>query len=680
MQPGSEVVTTRRGPVEYVRLGPAFPVVVGVHGSPGGYDQIPALFPGFPSPAFGFLSWSRPGYLRTPLAIGPSFEQQADLLIALLDALGIGRVALFAFSGGGPTAVHFAARYPQRTWALILESAVTQPRPWGRSRFLRTRAGNWLLNVAADVRPHEVFGALLRTETGLDAEMARDVIARALHDPARAAMLHGWLRSASPAGSRRHGLANDAARIAALGALPLETVSAPTLILHGRGDADVPVQDAERAARLIRGAELVRVPDCLHLLPLADNGPRARGHARSLPAPPRASLQRSRVRMNRSGWLPVGLVSVAMLYAVLVPTLLRRTPDRLRSEIGGMIEPARHLARTRQANLAFDVSAYRAYVISHDARLLERAREARARAEGLGAQLSALARKVDPETAQAVAAFDQKIREWHGVAARRADIDLQVYRDRLSSLQDQFEATQKAADHLDELLARKADERARAAGSLILYQDLGNVALSLLAVAAVVTVSRLARREQRARAGAEAAVRSRDQVVSIVSHDLRNPLSNVGMAASLVREYLPAGDEGVAARRQLDIIKRNCDRMNRMIQDLLDVARIESGRLAVERAPVAVEPLMDEVAAMLRPGVERRGQRLDRRVAAGLPAVSADRDRLLQVFSNLIDNAVKFTPAGGTITVTAEADPRGVRFGVSDTGSGLAPELVHPPV
>ena len=79
---------------------------------------------------------------------------------------------------------------------------------------------------------------------------------------------------------------------------------------------------------------------------------------------------------NRSSWLPVALVSVAMLYAALVPTLLRRRPDQLRSEIVGIIEPARRLARTRQASLAVEVSAYRAYVISHDARLLERVRAA----------------------------------------------------------------------------------------------------------------------------------------------------------------------------------------------------------------------------------------------------------------------------------------------------------------
>jgi signal transduction histidine kinase len=378
-----------------------------------------------------------------------------------------------------------------------------------------------------------------------------------------------------------------------------------------------------------------------------------------------------------SGWVPFALVSAAMLYAGLVPTLLRRRPDRLRYEIQQVIEPARRLARTRQASHAIDVSAYRAYVISHDTRLLDRSREARARTEASGAELLALARQVDLETTQAAAVFDQTIRESHAVTARRAEVDLQAYRANLPSLQDRFQATQDAAERLDALLARKMDERVREAQRLILYQDLGNVALSLLGGAAVLAVTRLVRREQRARAAAEAAVRSRDQVVSIVSHDLRNPLSNVSVATSFLLDMggFP-GQEWATARPHLEMIKRGCDRMNRMILDLLDVARIESGRLAIERTPVAVESLMDEVATTLRPAVERRGQRLDRRVASGLPAVSVDRDRVLQVFSNLVDNAVKFTAAGGTITVTADGDHRAVHFCVSDTGSGIPPEHV----
>ncbi len=649
-----------------------------MHGSPGGYDQIPALFPGFPSPAFGFLSWSRPGYLRTPLAIGPSFEQQADLLAALLDALGIGGVALFAFSGGGPTAVHFAARHPQRTWALILESAVTRRRPWVRSRFLGSRIGNRLLNLAADVRPCEVFGALLRTESGLDAERARDAIARALHDPTRAAVLRGWLRSASPAVRRRDGLANDAARIEALGDLPLEAVSAPTLILHGRGDADVPVEDAERAARLVRGAELVRVPDGLHLLPLADNASELaatreaflRRHARTSPVESphdggEAQLAARGPRCRRDALRGVGSHPAA--------SRARPAPFRDRGDHRAGPPPGEDEAGEPRAR-RLGVSGVRD--LARRAAPGPRAGGPRPDRRAGRATLGAGSQGRSGDGPGGGRLRPEDSRTAHRRATPRAEVDLQVYRPSLSSLQDRFEATQEAAEDLDELLARKAEERAREAGRLILYQDLGNVALSLLAGAAVLAVIRLARREQRARARAEAAVRSRDQVVSIVSHDLRNPLANVSIAASLLLESRPAGEEWVTARKHLEIIKRNCDRMNRMIQDLLDVARIESGRLAVEMAPVAVESLMDEVATMLRPDVERRGRRLDRRVTSGLPPISADRDRLLQVFSNLVDNAVKFTATGGTITLTAEGDQRAVSFCVSDTGSGIPPEQV----
>jgi signal transduction histidine kinase len=379
---------------------------------------------------------------------------------------------------------------------------------------------------------------------------------------------------------------------------------------------------------------------------------------------------------DRSGWLPVVLVAVAMLYAALVPTLLRREPDRLRSEIEGVIEPARRLARTRQASLAVEVSAYRAYVISQDPNLLDRVRVARLRSADLGVHLSALAGRVDPETAEAAAALDRRIREWHNTAEPRAEVDMRAYRPSLPVLQARFEATQDAAEALEAVLVRKTEERARTAGRLILYHDLGNVALSILAVAAVLAVTRLARREQRARARAESAVRSRDQVVSIVSHDLRSPLATVSMAATYLLDMPPTEEGRAKARHFLEMIKRGTVRMDRMIDDLLDVARIEAGGLAIERAKVTVESLMEEVATMLRPDVEKRGQRLDCRLAAGLPAVCADRGRLLQVFSNLVGNAVKFTAEGGTITVAAEAEQRAVRFSVSDTGSGIAPENI----
>jgi len=148
------------------------------------------------------------------------------------------------------------------------------------------------------------------------------------------------------------------------------------------------------------------------------------------------------------------------------------------------------------------------------------------------------------------------------------------------------------------------------------------------------------------------------------------------MAAAYLLDSLPADAVRTSDRRSLEMIKRAAESMARMIQDLLDIARIESGRFAVERAAVPLPPFMDDAATMLRPLAEKQRQRLDVTVADGVDSVCADRDRLLQILSNLVGNAVKFTPPGGTITMAAEAEDGAVRFRVSDTGTGIRPEHI----
>src|SRR6185436_9017222 len=172
---------------------------------------------------------------------------------------------------------------------------------------------------------------------------------------------------------------------------------------------------------------------------------------------------------------------------------------------------------------------------------------------------------------------------------------------------------------------------------------------------------------------AEAATRTRDEIVAIVSHDLRSPLATVDGAARYLLASAGAGYR-VEDRRLLEMITRGTETMNRMIQDLLDIARIESGGLVVERTEVPVAPLVEEAAAMLRPEAEKGGQQLVCTTAPDLPAISADRHRLLQILSNLLGNAVKFTPPGGTITLAAERSGEEVEFRVADTGAGIAPE------
>ncbi|HYO53930.1 PAS domain S-box protein [Archangium sp.] len=170
------------------------------------------------------------------------------------------------------------------------------------------------------------------------------------------------------------------------------------------------------------------------------------------------------------------------------------------------------------------------------------------------------------------------------------------------------------------------------------------------------------------------ATHARDEVLAVVSHDLRNPLNVIALGASYLLKHLPEGAEGTSWRKQVELMRRSADRAVHLIQDLLEVAKIESGRLAMERGPEDVGRLLDEVIEQHRPLAEARGLLLERELEAEPPPVLADRSRVMQVFSNLIGNALRYTPEGGRITVRTRREGRFVRFSVSDTGKGIAPE------
>lgn len=175
------------------------------------------------------------------------------------------------------------------------------------------------------------------------------------------------------------------------------------------------------------------------------------------------------------------------------------------------------------------------------------------------------------------------------------------------------------------------------------------------------------------------ALRERDRVLGVVAHDLRNPLNVIAMSAELLRD-LPLPEDRRA--RQLGMILDSAMRMDRLIQDLLDVARMEGGRLQLRRQSHDPEVLAREAVDLNAARAADKSLRLDVVSTGVAPPVWADRDRILRLLSNLIDNAVKFTPAGGRVEVRVEEAEQGARFAVADTGPGIAsdelPQLFQP--
>lgn len=178
----------------------------------------------------------------------------------------------------------------------------------------------------------------------------------------------------------------------------------------------------------------------------------------------------------------------------------------------------------------------------------------------------------------------------------------------------------------------------------------------------------------------------RKDFVANVSHELRTPLTSIkGYVEALLDG---AKDDPVASTRFLDIILKQSDRLNLIIEDLLELSKIESGGISFKEEPIELRSLVERALSVVKPIADKNRHHLTTKIDAGLPAVAGDEGRLVQVLTNLLDNAIKYTPEGGTISVGArlvpplgKADPRGnaIEISVADTGIGI-PEQDRPRV
>ncbi len=252
LQAQSQVIETARGPVEVAICGEG-PAVVVMHGALGGFDR--GMVYSFPELGFKFICPSRPGYLRTPLETGTTFEEQADLLAALLDALGIEKAAVMACSAGGPPSVYFASRYPQRCWALVMGNAMTGP----------IKGVNTLIEPVAKMFFDWDWFTWFGVNRAVLYLLSPNLGFQTINNREKQAHVVAMLRSMYPTSLRKAGFLNDFYQFQHTSDYPLDQVKAPTMVIHGTADMVVPYRQGETSAEQIPDNQFLSVPGGTHL-------------------------------------------------------------------------------------------------------------------------------------------------------------------------------------------------------------------------------------------------------------------------------------------------------------------------------------------------------------------------------------------------------------------------------
>lgn len=183
----------------------------------------------------------------------------------------------------------------------------------------------------------------------------------------------------------------------------------------------------------------------------------------------------------------------------------------------------------------------------------------------------------------------------------------------------------------------------------------------------------LLQREREARVTADVASRSKDEFLATMSHELRTPVMAI---AGWIRLLKDSRLEGEQAQKALAAIDRTVRAQTAVLDDVLDLSRIVRGTLRLSLRPTSLADVLKEAIETVEPAVQAKDLRVDVDVQSNLPAIDADPDRLRQVFWNILSNSTKFTPAGGSIAVSAARRGDGIRIEIADTGCGIQPEFL----
>ena len=252
----SEIINTLLGPVELSISKGTGPVILHIHGSPGGYDQVFGL-----DKKYKVLSPSRPGYLRTPITSGKTPEEQADLYKALLEELEIDSVIVWGSSGGGPSAIEFAIKYPESTLGLIAFEALTGP--WLEAKEIdQYFLGTSDFSLWFSLKLSEVFGKKNLVSFVVPDDSNQNLI---LGDEVSFKEFKKLIWTIWPISMRQEGFSNDAEMFFDL-SLDLEKISSPTIAIHGTKDINVDISHSIKLTEAVKNSKLHRIIGADHYM------------------------------------------------------------------------------------------------------------------------------------------------------------------------------------------------------------------------------------------------------------------------------------------------------------------------------------------------------------------------------------------------------------------------------
>jgi signal transduction histidine kinase len=381
--------------------------------------------------------------------------------------------------------------------------------------------------------------------------------------------------------------------------------------------------------------------------------------------------------------IPAALIVFGCLAAlVVVPLITSTRAEEIRTLNEKQVDPARSLVRELNSELSLQVVGVAQYEVTGDRAHLRDYDAAVARQANLMRALGASTQQLGSASARRFGDLQRESDRWHMAVARYLQLRNTRESHSVSAIayEAKYPAVIEAASDLDAEIAAVYMARREEIRRLNRVQTITSIGIVFFGFLAAVTmlwaVSRL--RTVAAALAQESderlnALRSRDEILGVVSHDLRNPLTTITLSTQLI----PDSSREEQAEHVRTVLSTTAT-MQRLIQDLLDATKIENASLAIRSDRIDPESVARDAVAAYRPIARDKNITLEDTIETPLPQISGDRDRLMQAVSNLLGNAFKFTPSGGYVTFAVQANDDHVRFIVCDTGPGIAPtDLPH---